>query len=274
MKNWSFLGKIGMLIIAFYLVAITMYLVSQSKSHEVITGDSFEGPSRSHLLGTNDLGIDILAQLLFGGAISIGVGFSAAFLAGIGGSVIGVIAGYYGGRIDKWVMSVIDIVTAVPSLIVLIVVGAFLKFTVGLIIVLISLLVWVGPARATRAMMLQIREERYLLAAKSYGANFWYLLKRHLIKALYPLVVLNFIRIFSQAITMESSLAFLGIGDPTLKSWGAIIQQSVNYPGIYYMESWKWWVVPAVVIFVLSIVAVALVGRDMEKIVDRKLVKS
>lgn len=273
-KKLSWTGKMSLCLVAMYVVASLMYILSGSTKHKDVSGTSFAAPSKEHLLGTDDLGIDILSQLLFGATISMSIGVSVGVLAGVLGSMLGIFAGFFGGRFDKWIMSVTDICNSIPMLVVLIVLGVFLEFSLFSMIGIMSCMLWMGPTRICRARMLQIRHDQYLLAARSYGASFFYLLRKHLIYALFPMIVVNFLRTLSQAITMEASLAYLGLGDPTLNSWGAMIQQSINYPGIYYTEYWKWCVVPVVVMLVLFMVAVAFIGRDSEKMVNEKLVKS
>ena len=271
-KQCSFLGKIGIFIILFYCISGFCYVVAGSDQHRVSSGEAFESPNKQHLLGTDDLGIDVLSQLLFGASISMSVGISVAILAGIGGSIVGMVAAYYGGKVDRFVMMLADISTAIPSLVVMIVVGVFMPFHLVTMIVLMALLMWVGPARICRARMFSMREEPYLLVAKSYGASLFYILKRHMMRAFFPMFVVNVLRVMSQAITMEASLAFLGVGDPTVNSWGNLIYQSIHYQGIYYTDYWQWWVVPAVMTVVVLMLAMAFVGRDMEKMVNQKLV--
>lgn len=269
-RLFSWQGKISFVLLCLFTMVSIAYIVGGFDFHREPSDAALQAPSTEHLLGTDELGIDILAQIIFGTFISLLVGVSVGVLAGVGGSVLGMWAGYRGGFVDRFIMSFSDIILCVPNIILIIVISAFFGANLFYIIVTISILSWVGPARISRSKMLSMRNEKYITAAKSYGAVFFHLLKRHFLPSLYPIVCMSFIRMMSHGMVMEASLAFLGIGDPTLSSWGGMINQAVHFPGIYFTDYWKWMIIPPVFCFVLLIVCISFIGRDVEKVFQEK----
>ncbi len=267
----SLYGWIGLSIIGAFLTMGLVSVLFLGNSYRIPSGGSLEAPSLAHLLGTDDLGMDILAQICHGAAISLLVGFGSAALAGLGGSVLGMLAGYSGGRTDKLICGLCDIMAVMPQLPLMIVLGAFFGPSIRNIILVIAILSWVGPARIARSRVLSLKQEKYIAAAQSYGAPFWHIVTKHLLPGLLPVMMVSTIRIVSHAIVAEASLTFLGLGDPTSKSWGVILNRAISFSGIYFTDFWKWWILPPLVALTLLVASVALIGRDLEKAVDRKL---
>lgn len=264
-------GKIGLTIILFMLSLGLISVLFMGNTYQIPSGHSLEAPSLSHLLGTDDLGIDILAQICHGALVSILVGFLSAALAGIGGGILGILSGCYGGWIDKLVMGICDIIMVIPQLPLMIVLGAFLGPSVKNIILVIALLSWSRPARIVRSKVLSMRYEKYITAAQCYGAGFLHLVVKHFLPGVLPIMMVSVIGTISHAIRAEASLSFLGLGDPTSKSWGVILNRSINFPGIYFTDYWKWWVMAPLLVLILLILSVSFLSRDMEKIANKKL---
>lgn len=269
--KFSIMGKIGLVIILLVCIMAIFTNVLSKHPNNLPSGSALESPSKSHWLGTDDLGIDIWAQICSGARISIIIGFATALLAGIGGSVIGIISGYYGGIVDKIIMRITDIMIVLPDLPVMIVLGAFFGPSLKNIIIALSLFSWTGPARIVRSKILSIKEEKYIQAAKSYGAGFWHITLIHFLTNIYSVVMVSVIRLVSRAIIAEAGLAFLGLGDPTSKSWGLMINHAINFKGIYFTDYWKWWLVSPIVAVTLLVSAIAFISRDMEKLIDSKI---
>ncbi len=263
-------GKSGMAILLVLVLLSLGSFLFMGQAHKIPSGGSLEPPGPAHWLGTDDLGIDIFAQLCHGAAISMLVGFSSAILAGAGGSVLGILAGYYGGWTDRLVTGLCDVMASVPQLPLMIVLGAFFGASLMNIVFVIALISWVGPARTVRAKILSMRSEPYITAAKSYGAGFLYLLGKHFVPGALPVMMVGVIRTMSHAIVAEAGLSFLGLGDPLSKSWGVILNRSINFPGIYFTDFWKWWILAPLTALMLLVVAIAFLGRDMERIVNTK----
>ncbi|MBZ4645815.1 MAG: peptide/nickel transport system permease protein [Petroclostridium sp.] len=270
-KKFSITGKIGITIVfLFLLIGIFSNCISLHP-YNAPSGSSLESPSLVHWLGTDDLGIDLWAQICFGARVSIMVGFGTALLAGLGGSLIGIFSGYFGGLTDKVIMRLTDMMIVLPDLPVLIVLGAFFGPSVRNIIIVLALFSWTIPARIVRSKVISVKEEKYVTAAKSYGANFWHLTIRHFLPNILPIVMVNVIRLVSRAIVAEAGLAFLGLGDPTSKSWGLVLNHAINFRGIYFTDYWKWWVVSPIAAITFLVTATAFIGRDVEKIVNSKI---
>ena len=240
-------------------------------SPQLPSGPALEGPSRVHWLGTDDLGIDLWAQICQGARISILVGFGVAVLAGIGGGLIGMLAGYYGGCIDRLVMRTIDLMLVLPDLLLMIVLGAFFGPSISNIIIVLSLLSWAAPARIVRSRLISLKQEQRVTAAYSYGAGFWHLTRYHFLPELLPLLMVSNIKLVGKTIVAEASLSFLGLGDPTAKSWGIILNHAINFPGIYFTPYWRWWVLSPLVALTVLIAAIAVLSRDIEKIINTKI---
>lgn len=264
-------GAAGLLAVVLLSGASAAYRLSGSEAHRLPSGPTLEAPSRAHPLGTDDLGIDLLAQLARGAGISLAVGIGSALLAGVGGSLAGMYAGYAGGRADALLMGFCDVMMTIPQLPFMIVCGAFFGPSLGNLILVITAVSWTHPARTARAQTRHLREAASVRSARSYGAGFLHLARRHFIPALFPLVAASSVRVVGRAVTAEAGLSFLGLGDPLSKSWGVVLNRSINFSGIFFTDYWKWWVMAPLVSLVLLVVSVALVGRDLELVADAKL---
>lgn len=269
--RFSILGKIGIVVIFIMIISGLISIIVMGDNYRIPSGLSLEAPSFSHLLGTDDLGIDLLGQICHGAIISILVGFFSAALAGIGGGILGILSGYYRGWVDKLVMGICDTLMVIPHLPLMIVLGAFFGSSLRNIILVIAILSWSRPARIARSKVLSVRNERYIIAAQSYGAGFFHLLYKHFLPEVLPIMMVSVIRTVSHAIRTEASLSFLGLGDPTSRSWGIILNHSLNFKGIYFTDYWKWWVMSPLIALTLLVVSIAFVSRDIEKIVNKKL---
>lgn len=263
-------GKISVFILLFLTLATIVYHLLPIEAHRLPSGSSLVPPSWNHLFGTDDLGMDLLAQICHGAGISLIVGLGTASLAGAGGTLLGMLAGYYGGWVDKLITGLCDMLMCIPHLPMMIVMGAFFGSSLWNIILVLALVSWAVPARITRAKMLAIKQERYITAARSFGAGFFQMLTRHFIPAIFPIAMVNLLKIVSSAIVSEAGLSFLGLGDPTSKSWGIVLNRSINFNGIYFTDYWKWWIVIPLFFLILLVTSVAMIGRDAEKILNTK----
>jgi peptide/nickel transport system permease protein len=122
-----------------------------------------------------------------------------------------------------------------------------------------------------RAKILTLKNEKYIVAAQSYGGNFFYITLVHFLPQVFPMISVSMFKIASHAIIAEASLSFLGLGDPTSKSWGLLLNHAINFPGIYFTEYWKWWVLSPLIMLIILIIALSFIARDFEKIINKKL---
>ncbi|MEW9121738.1 MAG: ABC transporter permease [Thermotaleaceae bacterium] len=261
----SIIGKVSFFIICFVLLIALLGENAAVHPAKIPSASALLPPSSEHWLGTDDLGIDLWGQICYGARMSVIVGVSTAVLAGLGGGLLGLISGYHGGKMDRWIMAVTDMMIALPDLPLMIVLGAFFGPSVKNIILVLSLFSWTAPARIIRSKVIALKEEKYIKAAESYGASFWYLVWYHFIPETFPLMAVSFIRLTSRAITMEASLSFLGLGDPTSKSWGLILHHAMNFKGIYFTPYWKWWVLSPLTAILLIVGAFAFMIKEIER---------
>ena len=227
-------------------------------------------PSAAHWLGSNDIGQDILSELLWGTRASLTVGLVAALAAVVVGTAVGVVAGLAGGWLDAVLMRATDVVLTMPFLPLAIVLAAFLGPSLGHTALVLALVIWARPARVVRSHALGIAGHAYVEAAHALGAGFGHVLRHHVLPAVMPLALSQFILAVSSAILAEASLAFLGLGDPIQKSWGSVLFYAQTR-GAFLSGAWPWWVVPPGVLIALTVLGFALVGRSLETVLLPRL---
>ena len=234
-------------------------------------GRPLEWPSTAHWLGTNDVGQDILSELIYGTRASLTIAVASACASIAMAILVGTIAGYAQGWADALLMRAVDVVLALPHLPLMIVLAAYLPPSLWTTIAVISVLGWPVPARVLRAQTLALRSEPYVAAAQQLGAGSGRVIRRHLLPALGPILLATFVGQAGRAVALEAGLAFLGLGDPLLKSWGAIMHAALGYSGIYFTPNWAWWLLPPGVNISLLILAFTLVGVGFEERLDPRL---
>lgn len=186
-----------------------------------------EPPSRAHWFGTDDLGRDVLARVLYGGRVSLAVGLLSAAVAGASGITVGGIAGYAGGALDNALMRATDAAIAVPRLPLLMIAAAVLQPSVSLLVVLIGLASWMETARVMRAECRSLRRRDFMEAARAVGAGHARLIAAHLLPNAAPAVVVSVTLAVGRGILLESALSFFGVGvRPPAASWGNMLYQS------------------------------------------------
>ncbi|MFB3764490.1 MAG: ABC transporter permease [Methanotrichaceae archaeon] len=235
------------------------------------TGLIFNPPSYSHLLGTDSMGQDIWSRLLFGARTSLAVAVSVAFLSTALSIFIGGTSALIGGVYDSFWMRVVDAVLAVPSIIVMILVGAYLRPSLLLLILMLSVLSWPGGARVMRSQILSLKKRMHVSAARTFGAGWRHILANHILPELGPLVTALMIQDARRAVFMEAGLAFLGVSDPMMISWGKTMQQALAFT---YLDVWKWWLVPTGLALSLTLIGLSFLSLSLEAAMDPRLNKS
>ena len=270
-SKFSTEGKIGVIgILAIIMMAVFAPMITLYPPQK-ITGDSLEAPGSVHILGTDELGMDIWSQICYGARMSLTIGLAVAFISGFGGGALGVLAGYIGGHADQTLMRIIDVTMALPSFPLLIVISAFLGPSVLNVILILVLFSWAKPARIARSQTLAIKKNSYIIAARNYGAGPFYILRKHIFPEVMPVLFVLVIGISSHAIIAEAGLAFLGLGDPTSKSWGMMLNSATSFRSIYFTPYWQWWLLPPLFMLIILLLCLAFISRDMERILDPKL---
>lgn len=260
MKRICLIALALMLLVLLFAWGVLFYPMDA----ELPSGGSLEAPSAEHWLGTDNLGIDIFAQISKGFFHSLSIGLATALAAFLIGGVLGVAAGYAGGKTDVLVEFLINLFLSVPQLPIMIVAGAFFGQSSLNIICIIAAFSWAPIAKQVRARTMSLRRTRYLVLARSYGGGLWYLFRTHMSRDIMPLLAISSIAVTGRAIVQESSLAFLGLSDPLAKSWGLMIARCTAFKGIYFTEFWKWWLLPPVFSLVISVLLLRLFTRALE----------
>jgi ABC-type dipeptide/oligopeptide/nickel transport system permease subunit len=220
-------------------------------------------PSTLHPLGTNDIGQDILSELLHGARFSLLVGALAAGISTAVGIALGVVAGYY-DRIGFALMRIVDVFLAVPRFPLIVFLAAFLKPGFWTLVLFFLLFGWPKTTRLVRAQVLSERHNGYVEAAVAVGVGDVRILTRHLLPGTLSIGLVRFIVEFQHVILAESGLSFLGLGDPTVKSWGTILHYAFQYPTIFISDVWIWWAAPPGICITLVALALTFVGFSLE----------
>lgn len=223
--NWFAIS--GGIIIA--IICISAFFAPYISPYPFDTQDTsivLEGPSTSHLMGTDSLGRDLFSRLIYGASVSMTVGVFSAVIALIIGALYGAISGYLGGRIDNWMMRIVDMVYALPDLLLIILISVVIgRGLMGLLLAL-SLVSWVSVARLIRGEVLRLREHSYVEAAKALGATHKRMLFRHILPNTFGILIVTLTLRIPATILAESTLSFIGLGPPPpFSSWGTLANE-------------------------------------------------
>ncbi|HEY8177448.1 MAG TPA: dipeptide/oligopeptide/nickel ABC transporter permease/ATP-binding protein [Candidatus Limnocylindria bacterium] len=262
----------GFMLLSAILVAIFAPVLAPYDPYaptHVTVFDIYQPPSAEHPLGTDDGGKDVLSSLIYGSRVSLTVGFTAAAITTIVGGLIGIIAGYLGGRVGGLLMGFTDFFLVIPDIALQIVIVAILGPSLLNIILVIGLLGWSTTARLVRSQTLSVRERKFVLRAKAIGAGDAYILRRHVMPAVLPLMIANTVLIISLAVLEESTLSFIGLGDPTVISWGQMLNFAFNRGAI---SAGAWWaLIPPGLAIVWVVLGTTLLGTALEDTINPRL---
>lgn len=255
------------ILLVMIVMALLAPLIAPFDPHRQSTA-ALLAPSGSHWLGTNHVGQDIWSRLVFGARTSLLVGFGVGVVATLLGTIFGVSAALIGGLYERIVMRVVDAFIVIPMVIVVILVAAYVKPGILVLIILLALLSWQGGARIIWAQALSQKEREYVAAARSFGAGKFYIAWRHIVPALGPILLVDFIYGIRRAVFMEAGIAFLGISDPVIVSWGMMMRDALSFS---YLTVWQWWLLPTGIALSLTIVGLTFIGHGIEPIIDPRL---
>jgi peptide/nickel transport system permease protein len=277
-------GVIGVLILAVFLVmaiAPTL-LVGPLETVTTPSGTPFEPPSADHPLGTDELGRDVLNLVVHGARISLVVGLMASAITVVLGAGIGIIAGFIGGRTDTFLMRLTDFFLILPTFVLALVLAPIIIDTFGAgtevfgvsitlvsVILVIGITSWASTARIIRAQALSVRERAFVDRARVIGSGSRGIMARHILPNVLTLIVANTVLVIAGSILTETTLSFVGLGDPQTPTWGTTLHyaQVSGAPG-----SGAWWYTAAPgVAIVLVVLAFTLIGNALDDTLNPKL---
>ena len=276
-------GVIGTaILLIFTVIAIAPQLfVGPLQDPTTATGLHFEHPSGSHLFGTDELGRDLLNLTFHGARISMAIGLLATFITILVGALIGIVAGFLGGWVDNVLMRLTDFFLVLPTFVLALILAPVVLDVIGfdaqlfgiratlvVIVIVIGITSWATTARIIRSQTLSIRERMFVDRARAIGSGPGHIMRRHIFPNVVNLIVAQAVLTFALAVFTETTLSYIGLGDPFAPSWGQILNsaQSAGAPGL---GAW-WYIAPPAVCVVLVVVAFTLVGNALDDILNPK----
>lgn len=241
---------------AFLLIAIFAPQLAPYDPHQL--GVPYLKPSAEHLLGTNDVGQDILSELVYGTRISLSIGIFTALLVTVLGTLLALLGGYYGGTLDKLVTGLTNVTMALPSLALTMLLIAYMNPGKTSIVIAISVTAWTGTARVLRARVLQLCEMPFVKMEKALGISTPVILFKHIVPNLKDMILSRAALAVSTAMMSEASLSFLGLGDFGEKSWGNILHYAFYQNGV--IRGYYWWYLPPIICTALATLGFMLLG--------------
>jgi peptide/nickel transport system permease protein len=274
---------IAILTVFTLLALVPNLLVGPLQTAVSATGGDFEAPSAAFPFGTDELGRSILNLTVHATRISMVIGLLATIVTVLIGAVIGIAAGYIGGRFDALSMRIADFFLVLPTFVLAIILTAIIRDVLGtgsreiagiklsllVIVVVIGITSWSSTARIIRAQTLSLRERAFVDRARVIGASSGHIMRRHILPNVMNLIVANAVLTFAGAILTETTLSFVGLGDPLQPSWGQILE-SARVHSALGLGAW-WYYVPAGASVVLVVFAFTLLGAALDDILNPKL---
>jgi peptide/nickel transport system permease protein len=267
------LAVVGLVIIVFAIlfcwVGPIVYPTNQTNAQEALLYSTQNAPpSAAHPLGTDATGYDMLGRIMYGGQVSLLVGFAAALIATVLGVLVGAISGFFGGAVDSVLMRVVDILLSVPILYLLIVLAVIFTPSVGILILVIGFTAWLVPARLVRGETLSLRSREFVQAVRVMGGGGSRIVGRHIIPNTVGTIIVNATFQVADAILLLAALGFIGLGVPLPRTdWGTMLSNGVEYAASGY-----WWeIYPTGVAIVLVVVAFNFVGDALRDAFEVRL---
>ncbi len=251
--------------------------VTQILEHTA-TINSYANPSSEHLLGTDDNGMDVFVRLMYGGRISLLIGFIVVILETLIGVALGGISGYFGGWVDQLIMRIVDIFNCIPTLPILLIASALIDSwnldadqRIYILMVIITIFSWSGVARMVRGQILSLREQEFIIATEVMGLPVWRKIFKHLIPNVMPQLIVSMTLGLGSVILYESTLSYLGLGVQLPKAaWGTMIA-TANDPQVLNYHANMW--LPAGFMIVIAVLGFNFVGDGLRDAMDPKAKK-
>ena len=266
-------GILGLaMLVSIILVGILAPWIAPFDPNDPITAtaaDVMAPPRVGHPLGQDEVGRDVLSLVVYGTRISLLVGFAASLIIVLLGCTIGLVAGYAGGWVDTILMRITDGILVIPALPLMLVIIAIAGRGITNIILIIGLLTWTYMARTVRAQVLSVKERQFVLRARAIGVSHLGIVIFHILPQVLPVIFASATLDVSYAILSEASLSFLGLGDPTLVSWGSILNRAF-LRGAVAKGAW-WYLVPPGVALAWVTLGLALLSNAVQEIINPRL---
>jgi peptide/nickel transport system permease protein len=276
-------GVVGVAILAvFAVLAIAPELfVGQLETVVSATGKALDPPSLQHLFGTDETGRDMLNLNIHGARISMAIGLMATLITIVIGTLVGILSGYAGGVLDNVLMRISDFFLVLPTIVLALILAPIILDIIGpqaeflgiratllVIVVVIGLTSWATTARVIRSQVLSVKERMFVDRARVIGSSSLRIMWRHILPNVMNLIVAQAVLTFATAVFTETTLAFIGLGDPSAPSWGELLNsaQSSGAPGL---GAW-WYIAPPAVAVVLVVLSFTLVGNALDDLLNPK----
>jgi len=242
---------------------------SAATSMEVKDSEIFIAGHVSGILGTNYVGADVWTELVYGAQISLVIGLTAALVGTSIGILVGIASGYLGGIVDELTMRIVDILICLPLLPLLLALVAIYGKNVFYIVLFIGIFGWQGLSRVIRSQALYLREQAFIDSARASGASSFYIMIKHIVPNVLPVAFASLVLAVPGAILFETSLSFLGFGDPRVPTWGKMLQFSFSFGGFTRL-AW-WWILPPGFAIIALCLAFVFIGHAFDEVVNPRL---
>ena len=276
-------GLVGVVILAFFgiLALFPSLFVGPLENITTATGVPLQPPSAQHLFGTEELGRDLLNLTVHGARISMIIGLMATVITIVIGSLVGITAGFIGGAVDNLLMRLADFFLVLPTVVLALILAPIILDVIGpqaelfgirstliVIVVVIGITSWATTARVIRSQVLSLKERMFVDRARVIGSGSGRIMRRHILPNVINLIVAQSVLTFATAVFTETTLAFIGLGDPSAPSWGQILNnaQGAGAPGL---GAW-WYIVPPAAAVVLVVLSFTLVGNALDDVLNPK----
>lgn len=273
----------GVILLVFTILAIAPDLfVGPLENVVTATGERFDAPSLQHIFGTDRQGRDMLNLTVHGTRVSMVIGLLATVITVFIGALIGIISGFLGGGIDTFLMRITDFFLVLPTFVLALILAPILldiigtqaelfgmRMTLVVIVVVIGITSWAATARIIRSQTLSLRERAFVDRARVIGAGPGWIMRRHILPNVLNLIVANTVLTFAGAVLTETTLSFIGLGDPFQPSWGQLLNQA-QADGAAGLGAW-WVIAPPGIAIILVVLAFTLVGGALDEILNPRL---
>jgi peptide/nickel transport system permease protein len=256
----------------FGLIAVFAPLLVDETQLEPATATAppLHPPSLEYPLGTDNFGRPVLGLLIMGSRISLLVGLTATLGAMVIGALVGITAGYFGGRwIDSVLSAVTNWVLVLPWVVLAIALTSVMGRGLSSIIIVIAITSWATTARVVRAQTLSLRERAFVERSRALGAGHWHIVTRHILPNVMPVLFANAILTVALVILAETTLSILGLGDPNAVSWGVIIEEAFSAGAL--TAGWWWWLIPPGVAIVMVTLSFTMCGYALDEVLNPRL---